>query len=51
MPITQFLERNADLYGDETCLVEINPELKENHKLPWKDYALVEVTPPEEHRR
>lgn len=51
MPITQFLERNADLYGDETCLVEINPELKEKHKLTWKDYALVEVTPHEEHRR
>lgn len=51
MPITQFLERNADLYGDETCLVEINPELKEKHQLTWKDYALVEVTPHEEHRR
>ena len=51
MPITRFLERNAELYGDETCLVEINPELKEKHKLTWKDYALVEVTPHEEHRR
>ena len=51
MPITRFLERNAELYGDEVCLVEINPELKEKHKLTWKDYALVEVTPHEEHRR
>ena len=51
MPITKFLENNAAAYGDEVCLVEINPELKEKHMLTWKDYALVEVTPYEEHRR
>lgn len=51
MPITQFLEHNADNFGDEVCLVEINPELKEKHKMTWKDYSLVEVTPDEEHRR
>ena len=33
MPITKFLENNAAAYGDEVCLVEINPELKEKHKL------------------
>ena len=35
MPITEFLENNAKLYGFETCLVEINPELegrKNNNK-------------------
>ena len=51
MPITDFLERNAKEFGDEVCLVEINPELKEKHALTWKDYSLVEVTPYEEHRR
>lgn len=51
MPITDFLVHNADNFGDEVCLVEINPELKEKHALTWKDYSLVEVTPYEEHRR
>lgn len=51
MPITGYLEHNADNFGNEVCLVEINPELKEKHKLTWKDYSLVEVTPYEEHRR
>ena len=26
MPITDLLERNSKLYGDEAALVEINPE-------------------------
>ena len=29
MPITDLLERNAKLYGPETALVEINPEIQE----------------------
>ena len=33
MPITEFLTRNANLYPDEVCLVEINPENKETHNL------------------
>ena len=28
MPITEILTRNADLYSDEVCLVEINPEIE-----------------------
>lgn len=51
MPITQYLERNAREYGDEICLVEINPELKEKQKLTWKDYSLVETIPSQDHRR
>ena len=30
MPITDILERNCRLYGEDICLVEINPEIKEN---------------------
>lgn len=41
MPITEFLERNARDFGDEVCLVEINPELKERQRLTWKEYSLV----------
>ncbi len=29
MPITDLLERNSKLYGDEIALVEINPEVQE----------------------
>ena len=28
MPITDLLERNSKLYGDEVALVEINPEVQ-----------------------
>ena len=30
MPITEYLERNRKLYGDEVALVELNPEQKDN---------------------
>jgi acyl-CoA synthetase (AMP-forming)/AMP-acid ligase II len=42
MPITEFLSRNAALYGDETSLIEVNPELSEKHAVPWQEYSLVE---------
>ena len=42
MPITDFLRRNAELYGDEVALVEINPEEQEKHEKTWRDYELVE---------
>ena len=28
MPITDLLERNSKLYGEEIALVEINPEIR-----------------------
>jgi acyl-CoA synthetase (AMP-forming)/AMP-acid ligase II len=44
MPITVFLERNAKEFGDETSLIEVNPDLidKEDN-LSWKEYSLVET--------
>ncbi len=50
MPITEILTRNADLYSDEVCLVEINPEI-ENTKASWKDFDLVETDPSKKFRR
>ncbi len=44
MPITKILERNAELYGDEVALIELNPEDKPPKKL-WKDFSLIEPTP------
>jgi len=45
MPITEILTRNADLYGDEVSLIEINPELQEKHEVTWREYELVEPIP------
>ncbi|MDD4125038.1 MAG: class I adenylate-forming enzyme family protein [Eubacteriales bacterium] len=43
MPITDILERNASLYGDEVALVELNPEYHPK-KMLWKEYSLIEPT-------
>lgn len=42
MPITEILERNCKLYGDETCLVELNPSIQENRRFTWKEYDLIQ---------
>ncbi len=42
MPITKFLERNAELYKDDVSLVEINPELQEKSRITWREYSLIE---------
>ena len=45
MPITDILERNCKLYGEDICLVEINPEVKEKRRVTWKEYELMEPNP------
>ena len=32
MPITEILERNCKLYGDEVALVELNPEVPDDRR-------------------
>ncbi|MCL1854887.1 MAG: acyl--CoA ligase, partial [Clostridia bacterium] len=51
MPITEILARNAELYGDQICLTEINPELEEGRELNWKEFALVETGHNNRYRR
>ena len=51
MPITSILEENCRLYGDEICLVEINPEVKETRRVTWKEYELMEPNPSTHYRR
>lgn len=51
MPITDILERNCLLYGNETCLVEINPEMHENRRITWKEYELIQSSSPSYYRR
>ena len=50
MPITELLKQNAGLYGDDVCLVEVNPEYKTEKQFVWKGYDLVE-TPQSPHFR
>ena len=51
MPITDILERNCRLYGEDICLVEINPEIKEKRRVTWKEYELIEPNPVSHYRR
>ena len=51
MPITDLLERNSKLYGDEVALVEINPEVHEEQRVTWKEYALIQPTGTAPYRR
>ena len=51
MPITELLERNAELYGNDIALVEINPEITEVHRRTWKEYELIEANPECHYRR
>ena len=51
MSITQILEKNARLYADDVCLVEINPEVQEKKEVTWKEYELIEANPQEHYRK
>ena len=51
MPITDILERNCRLYGDDICLVEINPEVRDTRRVTWKEYELIEPAPRPYYRR
>jgi len=51
MTIIDFLENNAKKYGDEECLVEINPQKKPDHYRTWREFSLVEPGLAKEYRR
>ncbi len=42
MPVIEYLERNADLYGNEIALIELNPEENDNRRITWKEFELIE---------
>ncbi len=50
MPITEFLERNAEKFPDKVALVELNPEIREK-RVTWKEYELIEPTADVPYRR
>ena len=47
MVITDFLEKNARLYGEEVALVEINPSEERDRAVTWRDFSLIENTRPD----
>ena len=51
MTITDFLEKNARQYPNDICLVEINPEIKEDRRVTWKEYELIEPSEKTSYRR
>ncbi len=51
MPVTDLLERNHKLYGDEVALVELNPLVNDTRKVTWKEFDLVQQTNPTPYRR
>ncbi len=51
MPITDYLERNRKLYGDEVALIELNPEQREKRRGTWKEYSLIESSTEGPYRR
>lgn len=51
MIITDLLLRNAQKYGSEICLAEINLDLQDKHNVIWKEFELIENNPAGEYRR
>ena len=51
MPVTDLLERNCKLYGSDVALVELNPERKDNRRVTWKEYSLIQPTSDIPYRR
>ena len=47
MLLTDYLERNARLYGMETALVEINPSEERDQATTWRDMNLIESANPD----
>ena len=47
MVITDFLERNARLYGSETALVELSPTEERDQAVTWREASLIESAQPD----
>ncbi len=48
MVITDLLERNARLYGDEIALVELSPSEDRDRAVTWREARLIESARPDE---
>ena len=48
MVITDFLERNARLYGSDIALVEVNPSEERDSAVTWREASLIAEAQPDE---
>lgn len=51
MAITDFLERNARLFGQECALVELSPTEERDQGVTWRDFKLIESAADAPYRR
>lgn len=51
MTITEVLEDNCRKFGEDICLVEINPAMKETRRVTWREFELMEPNPTAHYRR
>ncbi|HAN42122.1 MAG TPA: AMP-dependent synthetase [Sphaerochaeta sp.] len=51
MVITDFLERNARLYGQETALVVVSPSERRDQAVTWREASLIESATDAPYRR
>ncbi len=51
MPITEILSHNAEMFGQDISLIEINPGLQEKSNITWREYELIETNPAKEYRQ
>ena len=51
MPITDILEKNCRLYGDDVALVEINPDMPETKRTTLNEFDLIEPSRAAYYRR
>lgn len=51
MIITELLEKNAKLYPNDVCLVEINPDRQPGDDVSWREYNLITASPEGQYRR
>ena len=51
MPVTDFLDKNAQLYPNEIALVELNPDEKDTRRSTWKEYELIQPDSFQPYRR
>ncbi len=51
MPITEILNKNAELYPDDIALIEINPQNENAGRVTWREYSLIESNPNAFYRR
>ena len=51
MPITEILSQNAEKYGSDIALVEVNPDRRETRRVTWREYELIEPEHAQPYRR